>query len=55
MKAQNMTIDINRLHTGELEQLRAMFYNMGMMKEAAQINDRISFLEGWMSETREKE
>jgi hypothetical protein len=55
MKAQNMTIDINKLNTYELEQLRAMFFNLNMMDEVGQINDRIAFINGWMNEKQEKE
>ena len=55
MKAQNMTIDINKLNTMELEQLRAMFFNMNLMDEVGQINNRIAFINGWMNEKQEKE
>lgn len=54
-KAQNMTIDINKLNSEELEDLRAMFYNLQMMDEVGQINNRIAFLRGLMSEKQEKE
>ena len=54
-KAQNMTIDINKLNSEELEDLRAMFYNLHMMDEVGQINNRIAFLRGLMSEKQEKE
>ena len=50
-----MTIDINKLDTMELEQLRAMFFNMNLMDEVKQINNRIAFLNGWMNEKQEEE
>ena len=50
-----MTIDINKLDTMELEQLRAMFFNMNLMDEVKQINNRIAFLNGWMNENQEEE
>lgn len=55
MKKQNMEIDINRLDTPDLERLARMFYGLGMMDKVKQVNDRIAFLEGWMSEAKEKE
>ena len=55
MKAQNMTIDINKLNDTELEQLRGMFFNMNLMDEVKQINNRIAFLNGWMNENQEEE
>lgn len=55
MKEQNMTIDINKLNEEELQQLSYMFYNMGMMDQVKQINNRIAFINGWMSEVKEKE
>lgn len=54
-KEQNMTIDINKLNSEELEDLRGMFYNLHMMDEVGQINNRIAFLRGLMSEKQEKE
>lgn len=55
MKEQNMTIDINKLNEEELQQLASMLYNMGMIDQTKQVNERIAFLNGWMSETKEKE
>jgi hypothetical protein len=55
MKAQNMSIDINKLHTEHLEQLRAMFFELGDMEAVGQVQDRIAFIEGMMSEKMEKE
>ena len=55
MKAQNMTIDINKLHEGQLEELRKMFYELGDMEAVKQINDRLAYIKGWMSEKQEKE
>ncbi|MCI7108014.1 MAG: hypothetical protein MR945_09055 [Agathobacter sp.] len=55
MKAQNMTIDINRLDVEKLEQLQAMFYEMGCMDEVAQINNRIAYVNGWMTDSKNKE
>ena len=55
MKAQDMTIDINKLNDTELEQLRAMFFNMNLMDEVKQINNRIAFINGWMNEKQEEE
>lgn len=40
-----MNIDIEKLITDELKQLREMFYRLNMMKEVKQINDRIAFIE----------
>lgn len=54
-KEQNMTIDINKLNSEELEDLMGMFYNLHMMDEVGQINNRIAFLRGLMSEKQEKE
>ena len=50
-----MTIDINKLNDTELEQLRAMFFNMNLMDEVKQINNRIAFINGWMNEKQEEE
>lgn len=55
MKEQNITIDINKLATEQLEQLNKMFYEIGMMNECKQINERIAFLNGWMTEEKEEE
>ena len=55
MKARNFTIDINQLDTQELEQLRCMFYNQNKMTECREINDRIAYMNGWLSEKKEKE
>lgn len=53
MKAHNITIDINSLTTDQLEQLRAMTYYNGQMTETKEINDRIAFIEGWMTVKQE--
>lgn len=45
-----MTIDINKLNSGQLEQLRAMFFDLNDADACKQINDRIAFVNGWMSE-----
>lgn len=54
MKAHNITLDINRLNDTQLEQLAAMIDGTtnrpGAVKE---INQRIAFLRGWMSEKDE--
>lgn len=54
MKAHNITLDINRLNDTQLEQLAAMIDGTtnrpGTVKE---INQRIAFLRGWMSEKDE--
>ena len=50
-----MTVDINKLNDTELEQLRAMFFNMNLMDEVRQINNRIAFINGWMNEKQEEE
>ena len=50
MKAHNITIDINTLTTDQLEQLRAMTCYNGQMTETKEINDRIAFIYGWMTE-----
>ncbi len=57
MKAQYIKIDINRLHTGQLEQLAAMIYetSAGSARDNQAINNRIAFIEGWMSERSEAE
>ena len=55
MRAQNMTIDINKLNSGQLEQLRAMFFDLNDADACKQINDRLAFIRGWMSEKKEKE
>lgn len=48
-----MSIDINQLTTEQLESLRGMYYSLKMMDEVKQINERIAYLEGWMSEEQE--
>lgn len=55
MKAHNITIDINTLTTDQLEQLKAMTYYNGQMRDTKEINDRIAFINGWMSEKQEDE
>ena len=57
MNAQYIKIDINRLHTGQLEQLAAMIHetNAGSARDVQTINNRIAFIEGWMSEKAEAE
>lgn len=55
MKEQNMTIDINKLCTIELQQLASMFYSINKMEEVKQINERIAFIEGQMSEKKSLE
>lgn len=50
MKAHNITIDINQLNTTQLEQLKEMTYYNGQMQETKEINDRIAFIEGRMTE-----
>lgn len=47
MKERNFTININKLHDEQLEQLAAMFYEHGEMEKVRQINKRIAFLRGW--------
>lgn len=54
MKAQNITLDINRLTTDELKVLAAMLYFQGHKDDCKAVNDRIAFLEGWMSEKQSK-
>lgn len=55
MKKREMKIDINKLNDKQLEQLAAMFYELGKTSETKEINNRISFLRGWMSEKVEEE
>lgn len=55
MKAHNITIDINTLTADQLEQLRAMTCYNGQMRETKEINDRIAFIFGWMSEEQADE
>ncbi len=56
MKAQNMTIDINRLDTDQLAQIAAMLYETRPSADLVKaVNDRIAFLSGWMSEKAEAE
>lgn len=55
MKKRNFTIDINKLNDTQLEQLASMFYDLGSLNEVKEINDRIAFLRGWMSEKQEEE
>lgn len=50
MKSHNITIDINSLTTDQLEQLKAMTHYNGQMTETKEINDRIAFIYGWMTE-----
>ena len=50
MRAQNITIDINVLHTEQLETLAGLVGDPNIVK---QINERIAFIEGRM--TREQE
>ena len=52
MKEQNITLDINKLSTTQLETLRTCVDDPRLIK---QINDRIAFVNGWMSEQMEKE
>ena len=54
MKAQNITIDINRLNDDQLDQLAAMLYETQRNPSTGKaINDRIAFLRGWMSKKAE--
>ena len=55
MKERYFKVDINKLDTDELEQLAAIFYRYGTAEETKQINDRIAFLNGWMTEEKEAE
>lgn len=50
MRAQNITIDINVLHTEQLETLAGLVGDPNVVK---QIHERIAFIEGRM--TREQE
>ena len=50
MRAQNITIDINALHTEQLETLAGLVGDPSIVK---QIHERIAFIEGQM--TREQE
>ena len=43
----NITIDINKLNTEELELLKKITYAYGQMEETKNINNRIAFLKGW--------
>ena len=57
MKAQNITIDINKLTVEELEVLNKIHFNYHFndLKGAKMIQERIAFLNGWMSPKKEKE
>ena len=52
MKAQNITVDINRLSLDELYTLRSVIDDPYINK---QINDRIAFVAGWMHGKNEEE
>lgn len=52
MKAQNITVDINKLSIEQLEMLKQCISEPQIIK---QINDREAFIKGWMSEKKEKE
>lgn len=45
-----MTIDITKLSTDELEKLRTLFYSIGEMAKVADINKQIAWLNGWTNE-----
>lgn len=53
MKKHEITIDINRLNVGQLEELKKMTYYNGQMQAAKEICDMIAFIQGWMSEELE--
>lgn len=54
MKAHSITLDINRLNDTQLEQLAAMIWETTNRPETVkEINQRIAFLRGWMSEKAE--
>lgn len=55
MKERYFKIDINKLDDEELEQLAAMFYKYGSAEDTKQINDRIAFLNGWMTDEQIEE
>lgn len=46
MERMEMTIDINKLDSDQLRQLRAMYYELGQMEAVKIINERIIFIEG---------
>jgi len=53
MKAQNVTIDINRLTDDQLQQLAAITYQLGDMDATKRVNDRLAFQQGWMDNKEE--
>lgn len=57
MKANNITIDINKLTVEELEMIAKINYeyNKNDVETAKKIQDRIYFLYGWMTDKQEAE
>lgn len=57
MKAQNITIDINKLSVEQLEAVAEILYTTEFtnIKKAKAVQNRIAFLNGWMSEKQEDE
>lgn len=57
MKADNITINIANLNDEELEFLNRIHYKYHLddMKGSKQLQDRIAFNNGWMSEKKERE
>lgn len=45
MEKKEITIDINKLNSDELEVLAKILYNYGYMKECKEVNDRKWFIE----------
>ncbi|NBH61999.1 hypothetical protein D1155_10095 [Anaerotruncus sp. 80] len=57
MKAQNITIDINKLESEDLELLAQILYNTerSNVQKAKAVQNRLAFVKGWMSEKQEDE
>lgn len=55
MKRQEISIDINRLTVDQLNQIASMLYEYNDLKTCKTVNDRIAFIEGWMSDEQSME
>lgn len=57
MKAQNITIDINKLNDEELDMIQSILYrdDKSNVEQAKMVQERIAYLQGWMSKKKEAE
>lgn len=57
MKAQNITIDINKLTDEELDMIQSILYrdDKSNIEQAKMVQERIAYLQGWMSKKKEAE